>query len=49
MRFKAFKVKKFIAFIPCVNVNLWDTSYTLEIGWLKYFINIGIDKSLTKQ
>ena len=49
MRFEAFKVKKFIAFIPCVNVKVWYTHYTLEIGWLKYFINIGIDKHLTKQ
>lgn len=44
MRFKAFKVKKFIALIPCININNWNTSYNIEIGWLKYFINIGIDK-----
>lgn len=44
MRFKAFKVKRFISFIPCVNLSIWDTHYTIELGWLKYFINIGIDR-----
>jgi hypothetical protein len=47
MRIKVFKAKKFIAFIPCINLNVWDTSYTLEIGWLNYFINIGINKLKT--
>jgi hypothetical protein len=47
MRIKVFKAKKFIAFIPCVNVNVCDTIYVLEIGWLNFFINIGIDKLKT--
>lgn len=45
MRFKAFKTKRFIALIPGININNWDTSYTIEIIWLSYCINIGIDKN----